>query len=132
MGLDTAKKQRVKDQASFVQSLYDRESDEVKQIVQEERNKLYEEAVKEWERTQKHADTPDAIQRYWCSFFLCGTFGLTLNNDSAIDHMVPEIKAFTKSLNDRTKLCVTVIVGGPSPGQGGQIITTQYVNRCVF
>ncbi|KAF9513522.1 hypothetical protein BS47DRAFT_1393239 [Hydnum rufescens UP504] len=99
------KKLRMKEQGEFVQALYNSESTEVKDIVNQERSRLYDEALKQWEQECNANHTPEAIQ-------------------SAIDHMVPGIKAFLKDLRDRTKLCATLIIGGPSLALSGQIITT--------
>ncbi|KAF9504385.1 hypothetical protein BS47DRAFT_1368829 [Hydnum rufescens UP504] len=104
------KKLRVKEQGEFVQALYNSKSTEVKDIVNQECSRLYDEALKQWEQECNANHTPEAIQ-------------------SAIDHMVPGIKAFLKDLRDHTKLCATLIIDGPSLALSGQIITTHHSDK---
>lgn len=63
-GVELAKKQRVKEQSDFVQTMYERESLEIKELVDMERSRLYNEAVKDWEAELSSSHSPEAIQRY--------------------------------------------------------------------
>ncbi|KAF9504387.1 hypothetical protein BS47DRAFT_1368830 [Hydnum rufescens UP504] len=58
------KKLRMKEQGEFVQALYNSESTEVKDIVNQERSRLYDEALKQWEQECNANHTPEAIQSH--------------------------------------------------------------------
>jgi U3 small nucleolar ribonucleoprotein component len=71
------KKLCVKEQGDFFQALYNSKSTEIKDIINKEHSRLYDEALKQWEQECNANHTPEAIQR--CIIYSPNSRGTTQN-----------------------------------------------------
>jgi len=101
------------------------EMPEVRAEVEAERQKRYKDSLEEFGKQSTRTSTPEEYQAY--VFHLLYKILLLIVSLSAINHLYPYLQQVAKTVNESTGFAISMVVGGPSPALGGEIVTSQYV-----